>query len=224
MTAKLVKSTARHARQLIEDIRAVQQEAVGEHLTDDQFVSYSMDPPELEPEMLLEVEQHLTSCTECAGRMEHLLSVSEAWRGPEGEMRLARVSKRIRDRFVGASSPVANVAAAVGSIARLADWLRQLPQYPAALGALAGASVAERSPAESEHLLIREDGEGNLQIRISSYDLSLAGTFVVVEPFDQLLTLGQVAPDQVGAAAVIPYAARINLAPGTVVRWRVEGL
>ena len=222
MTGKLVTSTARHARQLIEDIRAVPQETFGEHLTDDQFVSYSMDPPELESEMLLQVEQHLTACTECAGRMEHLLSVSEAWRGPEGEKRLARVSQRIRDRFVGASSTVAD--AAVGSVARLADWLRQLPQYPAALGALAGASVAERSPAESEHLRIREDGEGNLQIRISSYDLSLAGTRVVVEPFDQLLTLGQVAPDQVGAAAVIPSAARSNLAPGTVVRWRVESL
>jgi len=221
MTPKQIKATAGQMRQLIDDVTQVAQKVLGDHLTDEQFVGMSMDPPELEPETLAQVEQHLSSCSECSDRMEHLLTVSEAWRGPAGEKRLADVSQRIRDHFVAATPTVTDVVASAA--ARLAEWLGQLPQRSAALGAAAGASFAAESRAKSEHLSIDEDEAGDLHIRISSYDCSLAGTRVVIEPFGRALTLEQLMPDQVGGEALIPSSARRELAPRTVVGWRVEG-
>ena len=151
--------------------------------------------------------------------MEHLLTVSEAWRGAAGEKRLADVSQRIRDHFV-AVTPVTDVVAS--AVARLAEWLGQLPQRSAALGAVAGASFEAESPARSEHLSIDEDHAGSLVIRISSYDCSLAGTRVTVQPFGQTLTLEQVLPDQVGGETVISSSARGKLGPRASVSLTVE--
>jgi hypothetical protein len=221
MTPKQIKATAGQVRQLLDDVTRVPSTVLGDHLTDGQFVAASMDPPELERDVLAQVEQHLASCSECSDRMEHLLTVSEAWRGPAGEQRLAEVSQRIRDQFVAATPTVTDVVAS--AVARLAEWLGQLPQRSAALGAVAGASFEAESPGRSEYLSIDEDDEGSLFIRISSYDCSLAGTRVTVEPFGQTLTLEQVLPDQVGGEIVISSSARRKLAPRAVMGLTVEG-
>jgi hypothetical protein len=225
MTRK-VRATVGQLRRLIEDARGVPPAATGAHLSDDQFVAYSMDPPDLGPEVLAIVEQHLRSCAECADRAELLLSVSEAWRGPAGEQRLAEVSRRIAEGFAEAQRPAAAAAVARAAVAkavdRVSDWFRQLPQPAAALGAVAGAALECESPAGVDHLSVSTDNDGNLQVAVSSYDLALEGQRVVVEPFGESVTFERVVPDQVGGDAVIPRSARAKVAPGATLGFRID--
>lgn len=64
---------------LIADIRALPSEPVGDHLTDDQLISYAMEA--LAPEEVEGLDAHLASCPDCTSEMERLLDTSEAWRG-----------------------------------------------------------------------------------------------------------------------------------------------
>ena len=125
MKRKPIRATGAQIDRLLGDVKAVPAGPIGEHLTDDQFVAYSMDPPELSAEATAAIDAHLSSCEACAAQMEHLLTVSEAWRGPAGQQRLASLPKSTRQSLAGQA------------IARLQDFLGGLEPRMAALGAAA---------------------------------------------------------------------------------------
>ena len=66
-----------------------------------------------------------------------------------------------------------------------------------------------------------ETAGGDLRVSISSSDLALEGATIAIDPFGEVLTLQRVAPDQVGAEALIRGSARQGLAPAATVRLRV---
>lgn len=77
MSPRKIQVTSDQLARLLDDLGALPEETVGEHLSDDQFISYSLSI--LSPEETSIVEQHLTSCSECTTEMEHLLEAAEAW-------------------------------------------------------------------------------------------------------------------------------------------------
>lgn len=226
MTAIRVRATGHQLRRLADDARTMSRDAIGEHVTHEEAVGLSMEPPELSPEAMARVELHLASCDECSTRMEHLLAVSQEWRGQAGEKRLAEVSQRIREAFIGAplAAPQAAAAGAIGklkeAVESLNEWFHQVPRFSAALGPVSGASLDRPSPDALAHLCIREDKQGNLLIRVSTYDRALEGTRILIDPFETSMTLEDVAPDQVGGEMEIPSTAREGLAADATVQLR----
>lgn len=77
MSPRKVQVTSKQLTKLLEDLMALPEETIGEHLSDDQFISYSLSI--LSPEETSIVEQHFASCSDCASEMEHLLEAAEAW-------------------------------------------------------------------------------------------------------------------------------------------------
>ena len=83
----------RGLRRLHADLTRTSAGPADAHLSDDDFLEYSMDSTA--PSDLPRVDAHLSSCARCADRMEHLLSLAEAWTGSGGEQRTAALAERI---------------------------------------------------------------------------------------------------------------------------------
>ncbi len=96
MTIPKVSATPHQAARLLADVSTVPSEVVGGHLTDDDFVCYSLDPPRLSKEETERLDAHLKSCDSCADQMERLLDIAREWRGEAGAARLEQLSQRIR--------------------------------------------------------------------------------------------------------------------------------
>jgi 3-oxoacyl-[acyl-carrier-protein] synthase II len=78
---------------LIDDIHSLPAEPIGEHLSDDQFILYSMEM--LSKEETQSVDTHLASCEQCAIVMERLIEESKPWQSEEGTQRPAAVTERV---------------------------------------------------------------------------------------------------------------------------------
>lgn len=208
MTHDKRRTTSRHVDRLLDEIHAVPVLPVGDHLLDEEFVTYSTSA--LDAQAVARIDAHLASCADCAERMEDLLTAAEAWSGAAGEERLADVSRRVlqalalRDR-----NPATRVAQAVQTFGAFLGSL-----HPAAGLAMAAAgSVQAESPDGKDHADVREGEDGSLVVSLSSYRLELEGRHVVVEPFGLRRTLERVTPDQVGFEAVIPRSERQKFSP-----------
>jgi hypothetical protein len=195
MTMKKVPATPRQIDRLFAEVSAVPRELVGAHLTDDQFLGYSMNPPLLGEREMSEANAHLASCDECLGHMEHLFEIAEAL--PQTQQAQAGRAR---------------------SVDKLAGWLRDLPSCPAALPVAAASVLEHTSPDGSEHILIADDGEQNLRVVVSSYDEGLQGARMFIEPFGSSIVFERVAPDQVGGEVVIPRSERLGLPMEATVR------
>ena len=178
----------------MEDIRTLPAEPVGEHLSDDEFISYSMEMlPEEEVER---VDAHLASCPDCAEQMEQLLEASEAWSGEQGKQRFATLRQRVLE------SPKIEL------VGTPADILHSIPI--SAFEKLAAKTsktsymtteevLEERRTKGGERRVIRK--EGYIIIRFASPDLKTEGQQirVTVGDFQRESGLTKIAPDLVGA-------------------------
>ncbi|MBI4033018.1 MAG: hypothetical protein HY377_00645 [Candidatus Blackburnbacteria bacterium] len=99
MGTRKIRITQEQLNRLIADLRAIPAEPVGNHLTTDEFVGYMLE--ELEDEEVKKLDVHLSSCETCCIEMERLLEGAEAWRGEEGEKRLANLSAWIQAQLKG---------------------------------------------------------------------------------------------------------------------------
>ena len=222
MTAKQIKATARQMRQLIDDARGVPRRMPWGNLTDDEFVSYWMDPPELKPEMLSRVEQHLALVHQMAGRMEHLLSISEAWRGPEGEKR-SPGCRSGSGRFAGGPPGWPMRPRPRRCIARFADGFASClstRRRSAPLPVRRLSSSHSPSPSIYPFVKTRKETCASGSVPTTAHWLELASSSnrsVRRSPSSRRTGSGR-------SRGVIPSSARRDLAPRTVVRWRVERL
>ena len=211
MTARKTPATARQIDRLLHDATTLPDGPAGDHLTDEEFVACSMDPRDVSGPALARIDAHLESCDECAGQMEHLLAVSEAWRGPAGATRLADLADQLRRSFVRNTSGTVRLNALLGSL------------RPAAAFVLAAAGSLDAGSQDTlDHVSIADDEDGNLRIGVSSFDVALEGTRVVIDPFNASLTLQRIGTDQVGGEVLIRRSDRAGLPPDAVVTLRVD--
>lgn len=200
---------------LIADIRALPSEPVGDHLTDDQLISYAMEA--LAPEEVEGLDAHLASCPDCTSEMERLLDTSEAWRGEQGEQRLVRLQERVLVALTGVQ-PEPSLLERLG--AQLASVLLPVVRLQPA-GVHAATSIEPidgQTEANLFHWYTVADEAGNVTVRFSSYELALEGVKLrlIAENWQRDVVLVK-KPDYVGAEIVIP---RNELPTDTA--WRVE--
>jgi anti-sigma factor RsiW len=211
MTARKTPATARQIDRLLHDAATMPDVPAGDHLTDEEFVAYSMDPRDVSGPAIARIDAHLESCDECAAQMEHLLAVSEAWRGPAGATRLTDLAEQLRRSFVTSTA---------GTV-RLTSLLQALRPAAAFVAAAAG-SLDAASQDKVDHVSIADDEDGNLRIGVSSFDVALEGTRVMIDPFNASLTLQRIGADQVGGEVLIRHSDRAGLPPDAVVTLRVD--
>jgi hypothetical protein len=213
MTTRNLRATPRQIGRLADAIRSVPSQLVGDHPSEDQFIGYSMDPPELSDAIIAKMDAHFSSCDDCAGRMEHLLEVSDAWRGEAGQRRLANLSLQIRSR--------AESFGALHALIGLANCAPFGP-YRAALSAAAAAPLRVPDPSNRGAIIIRDDADFNLHVAVSMLEPVLSGTRITVDPFGASLVLQEAAPDEVAGEVLIPKSARERLPKGAVVELRID--
>jgi hypothetical protein len=182
----------------MEDLTALPAEPVGEHLSDDEFISYSMET--LTVEEVQRVDEHLASCPECAEQMEQLMEASEAWSGEQGKERLAA----LRQRVLGDTPTTLKE----NLVEHLAEYIFTFSELQVAY-ADTGEGVKELKSGETEDGRLRWKvlkKEGNVIVRFGSHVMT-AGTRLHLKAgdFQCEVVLKKVAPDQVGAEVVITY-------------------
>jgi len=184
MKTRKIQMTTKQLDRLMTDIHAALTEPVGDHLSDDEFIGYAMET--LTAEEVQRIDEHLASCADCAEGMEQLVAASEVWRGEQGEQRLAALRQR-----------------AFGTRTLLISW------SDVAFGIAAEAPTVEDGQVETEHGTLRwrkvKDQAGNLTVRFGSHAMKLDGRRLRLTAGDwqQEVTLGRVAPGQVGVETVI---------------------
>ena len=101
---RTVQVTTEQLGRLVADLRALPGEPVGEHLSDEEFVGYTMEA--LQPPAIGRLDTHLASCPECATEMERLVEAAQGW----DEERLAHLREHAHTtlRDVPPSSPPPN--------------------------------------------------------------------------------------------------------------------
>lgn len=226
MTTRKIRVTAKQLDTFIRDIRAIAAEPTGDHLSDDQFISYSMEM--LTARQVEQVDAHLASCSDCAIEMERLLEASEAWRGEEGEQRLAQLRLRVQTQLPPSMQPSASLTSKLWP--RLADLLRRvvlLPDMSLNAPALTAQAATPWDDGQTEDGTLRwrivKDEEGNLTVRFASHVLGEGMRLrLYAGDWHRDIVLGKVAPDQVGAETVITREERQRM-PDSV-ELRVEPL
>lgn len=204
MTTKKTRATSRQVDGLLHDVRDLPAEPVGAHLQDDEFDEYAAET--LGPDDVARIDAHLESCAECVERMEHLLTVSEAWGGASGDARLSALSHRILE--------------ARKSREWLMDTLREwaaawrFPIAPAVALADDSSLREGESPDGALSWRFDETPEG-LALTVSSFHMELAGVRIQIE-CGQLREPGTLepkaeVPGQVSARILIPSADRAAL-------------
>src|SRR5437867_3285347 len=92
MEPRKIPVTRAQVLRLMEDLAAIPNSPVGDHLSDQEFTGYALELlPDGEVERL---DRHLASCAECANEMERLTTAAAAWSGEEGSRRLAALRER----------------------------------------------------------------------------------------------------------------------------------
>lgn len=77
MTKREIQVTTDRVNKLIADLRALPDTPIGAHLSDDEFIGYTMEA--LEPRGIERLDTHLASCPDCAAEMERLVDAAEVW-------------------------------------------------------------------------------------------------------------------------------------------------
>jgi hypothetical protein len=212
MTPRKVPANWHQVKRLLEDVGAgaVPDPPAGDHLTDEDVVAYVTEPQTLDAPALARIEGHLEGCAECAGEMERVAGVAEAWVGPSGTARVEALASKLQSAYVRTIPPLDRLRALLGSVRPAAAFV------PAA----AGSHEAE-SEGAIDHIHVSEDEQGNLRVALSSFDLGLAGTRILIDPFAAAVTLEPVGADQVGGEVVIEHTSRTGLAPDAVLTFRI---
>ncbi len=224
MSTRKIKLTQKKTDELMADLKAAAGTG-GEHLSDDDFVGYSMQT--LTPAEVARVDEHLTSCAECTRGIERMVAASQAWRGREGEQRLEALRRRILlERFKKALAEALENWRALVSLPDQElwnslfgyevrrDWRSLLGREGLWRPAQVTASDDEgrrkiwkwRSPDGllMGHAVLVE--EGDLIFRFASDELELAGTPLAIRVGREyyLAKLERVSRKQVGAEIIIP--------------------
>jgi hypothetical protein len=113
MTQHKIQVTTKQVNKLIADLRALPDRPVGAHLSDDEFIDYTMET--LEPPEIERLDTHLASCMDCVAEMERLVGAAEIWAKeplpplptspPMVEKWWARLWKRVTEWF-GPKEPI----------------------------------------------------------------------------------------------------------------------
>lgn len=93
MSSRKISLTAQKVAELMARLRAVPAEPGDACLSDDACIGYVMGTASHEE--VGQIEAHLASCPDCAREVEHLREGAAAWRGEQGQQRLARVRARV---------------------------------------------------------------------------------------------------------------------------------
>jgi hypothetical protein len=197
------------------DVEATAAEPEDDHLTDEQFVDYSIG--QYDPAYAAQVETHLASCAECTTKLDHLRDVARAWGGPAGEQRLADLSRQIIAAVAAAGSqpsfapPDSDASESWLDSIRL--WAASIDFAPAYVPA--GAAMAQQGETRGVSWSIEESPNRDLVFTVSSFDVALAGVRLQFSfgRFQRAVTLERLIPGQVGATVVIPAAERESLSP-----------
>jgi orotate phosphoribosyltransferase len=100
MNAKVNKELC-YFDELLSAFRPPSDDAIGRHLTDDEFIGYAANT--LDSVVDEAIDAHLGTCSTCTGRMEHLLSESRPWTGNHGEQHVRAFGQALLDEFLGKS-------------------------------------------------------------------------------------------------------------------------
>ena len=204
---------------LASKLLAHNREPADEHLSDDEFVYFSLGEVTDEEKML--IASHLDSCARCSAQMQGLTETSEAWRGPEAEERFknkweeirAKVSSRMPARRSDLGYPSDSDGPQQATL--LPDvalpGARLTKPIVAIDGQLAGGSIVWR---------IVEDDANNLIVRFRSHVMSVNGTELKLSAgnWRRVVTMAEVKPDQSGARTVITRQEREQMQAATPLR------
>ncbi len=187
------KVTPQKTDELMKLFADMPSELIGDHLTDEEFIGYSMKT--LTAQEIERVDAHLDSCPRCAIEMERLQEAAESWKQEElvvlsrvapdqvgGELRITR-----EQRAKLPKESLIRIAQVKGK--QLASsWLEKLGGIPLAKDvALSGAGAKTRiltkGEAEGGQLRwrVEEDEQGNLTIHFASHAVGdLEGATLVI--------------------------------------------
>lgn len=222
MNTQRIPVSANQVNRLIEDIRAVPDSPIGGCLSDEEFIGYAAKS--LPPEEVGRLDVHLASCPACTTEMERLLEGAEAWRGVEGEQRLAAFRERVRDAFAAKErGEPAAAAPSPGPVApevreRLRGYIGEVieslrlafsgrePVWAAASEKESREVWAWRSENRRLQAHAVQEANGDLTFRFWGRDLDLEGQHLAlrVGAVQKTLVLHRVSPAEVGAEVVIP--------------------
>lgn len=211
MTAKRISIDEKKARQVMDRLSGTAGEPVLpdiSHISDEIIIQYVQeDLPEAEVQLVL---AHIEICNECAAKLEGALSRQTVWAGPSGESRLEGLRRRLHP---GLREHLRVVAARrqeqLQNLQRRLEQLVLNPGFLPSPGFLQAAMPAEVEGELDDHSLqwyYGPDDEGNLVIRISSFQLDYEGALIVLQAgeWQEEMLLEQVEPGQLGAELVIP--------------------
>lgn len=234
MKTRKIKVEAKKVDELMALFRAMPDEPIGEHLSDDQLVSYTLEM--LTAEQVESLDAHLATCSQCSTEMEQLLETSEAWRGQKGEQRLDALRLHIQAELFDATlSDAMQTGGSPGLPPRKPSLLEQLLEQLGSVVLWSNPLFRARSPAAAEAAAPWEDGqtedgtlrwrivndeEGNRIIRFGSNELTLDGVRwqLFAGDWQREFVWRQVAPDQVGAEIVVTHEEWKSMPRGTEMR------
>jgi hypothetical protein len=205
MKTNKVKIDAKQADRLLGLIRALPQDVVGPHLTDEEFINRSMETAS--PQETERIDAHLATCDECCSEVERLIEAAQALT-PE---RLDRLSKKILDARRRASL-LDRFRRALEAISLM------LPQKEINLAYAADAEVNWFGKDDTGLLSWSiERVERKVIFRISSHETDFAGNRLVViagEERSAIVTLEAWGEDEVGVEIEVSEEFFSHLAAG----------
>jgi hypothetical protein len=189
---------------LLDRLRRSPQGDTSMHISDEQMVAYALD--DLLPPDKSAVLQHLQGCPACAGQLEALVNQARLWEsssGKEGlELRRRELRRSTREKLAPRTSLLERLA-------RELDKIVLRPPMTLAPGYARAATPAIGTEGQSESGLLQwyygPDEEGNLVIRVSSFDIQLEGVRVTLRAggWQRQVELLLVESEQVGVETVI---------------------
>lgn len=222
MSKQKVALTPRQFNRLMSEMLAHPNEpVVGAHLSDDQFVYYSLGEITREEEME-KIDRHINSCPRCLLEMERLVEAADAWRGSEAEERFKRKQVEIK-AGISSKMPLATRPDRPSPDPRSGPQHVTLLAEIALAGAGTGAAMAAvdgQIPGGALSWRIVEDHAKNLILRFKARDQSLFGTRLQLSAakWRRVLSITVIEADQVGARTVITREERERMRAGTPLR------
>jgi hypothetical protein len=195
-----IKISQKKAEELSNLFRGVNEELIGSHLSEDQFVGYVTG--ELSEGEMLAIDRHLEVCEDCGEQIEHLATNAMAWSGSAGEQPIQELRQKALTDF---DKPIAG---AVSLLQELALQIRSLFLGTNLTPGMVQAATEEKKPSqqgEQWSCYLDMDRRGNYILRISSHDLSLEGTQLRLfsRNWQRDIMLLRVNENQVGAKVVL---------------------
>lgn len=206
MNGKHESLTDEQLERFFADLRRVQLEKKGPHLTEEQFIAYTNGT--LAPAERQRLDEHLDYCAGCADEMEQFTTALSYWNSAKGQTEINSLRKQLNQQQN--TRPVRPDA---GVVARLAETLRSIILLPNITYRAGTAYASTRSSFQSGHSeegvlhwSLEQDGRGNLIVRLSSHHLELEGAkleLVAGERVIREVTLERVSDDEVGVETIL---------------------